>query len=369
MKHSSQILIPALAALVLTACSGADVPEGSGTIAAPDGVISYTVGTAVTRANTVNGSEFPADEQFRIYAYQTAGGAVVIPGAEVGRMPDGNWGTAVNYYWPEDGSDVDFYAVYPKDLSFDTAGKKISYSVPADISLQQDVMYETATYNKASSAVTGNAVAANAVPLTFHHALAQIAFKGKVSSDNKGWTVDVSRIEICHVNGSGTLDLTQAAKAWTDLSAPTDYTAGLNTAAGTLNFYEADNTTEAAATDLTASDGSLLLIPQTLTAWDTGVNVLDAANTGCYLAVTCWIRSASDDIRGTSTAHETVYVPFDNGTAGWLPGKRYVYTLNFGAGLDADGKNFMTPITLTSAITDWTDGTGADLPAEMTITE
>ena len=199
------------------------------------------------------------------------------------------------------------------------------------------------------------------MPLTFHHALSQIAFKGKISSDNQGWTVDVSKIEICNVNGSGTLDLTQATKTWTNLSAPADYEVGLRSGIGTLAYYESGTTTVAEAQNLTADDGVLLLMPQVLTAWDnTAVNVTTATNTGCYLAVTCYIRSASEDIRGTTTTHQTVYVPFDNGTTGWLAGKKYTYTLNFGAGLDADGNGITTDdttaITITTTVTDWTDG-------------
>lgn len=357
MKFSSDILCRALSAILLTACSADDTPQG-GNPAAREGVISYTVAASSTRA-VISGTTFPTSETFRVWAY--AGETAVIPGAEVRCLSGDVWGTEDNYYWPEGGGSVDFYAVYPKDVAFDTATKTLSYTADTDRSKQKDVMYETVTRSEAGVASTGNAV-----PLTMHHALTQIAFKGKIKSDNKDWTADVTGVEICNVSGSGTFSL--SAKTWSDLSAPKAYAIGMANETVSLGFYEADGETEAEAKNLTAADGSLLLIPQTLTAWDCE-NTTVSTTTGCYLAITCWIRNSAGNIRGTSEAPVTVYVPFDNSTTQWQSGKKYTYTLHFGAGYDEEGKTITVPITLTSEVTDWEEGTGGELPAEMTKTE
>lgn len=364
MKFSSYILIPALTAM-LSACSTADEPQwDGGNTATHNGGISYTVATAMTRA-AISGNTFPTSSTFCVYAFEDGASTPLIPG-DIVRCLDGTvWATDDNYYWPE-ASQVSFYAIYPASLTFDTSTRKVSYTVPTSVSQQEDVLYETVTASKTSTTVTGNAVKANAVPLTFHHALAQIAFKGKISDENKDWRVDVTKIALCNVNSTATLDLTASAKTWTDLSTLASFESGMSTEATTLAFYEADGTTEAAATVLTASDGALLMIPQVLTPWPRlTVNATAAANTGCYLAVTCWIRTSLGDIRGTSEAPATVYVPFDNGTTGWEAGKRYVYTLSFGAGYDDEGKMVSAPITLTYSITEWGDGGKQSIEAEM----
>ena len=365
MKFSSYILIPALTAM-LSACSTADEPQwDGGNTATHKGGISYTVATALTRA-AISGNTFPTSSTFCVYAFQEGESTPLIPG-DIVRCLDGTvWATDDNYYWPESAS-VNFYAVYPASLSFDTSTRKVSYTVPTSVSQQEDVLYETVTASKTSTTVTGNAVKANAVPLTFHHALAQIAFKGKISDGNKDWRVDVTNIALCNVYSTATLDLTASVKTWTDLSTPASFECGIRSDAPTLAFYEDDGTTEAAATTLTATDGALLLLPQTLTPWPRlTVNATAAANTGCYLAVTCWIRTSLGDIRGTSEAPVTVYVPFDNGT-GWEAGKRYVYTLNFGAGYDDEGKTILSAMTITSEVTDWSDGGSFTPNADMQV--
>lgn len=39
----------------------------------------------------------------------------------------------------------------------------------------------------------------------------------------------------------------------------------------------------------------------------------------------------------------------------WEPGKKYIYTLNFGGGYDADGKVILSPMKFTPTVEDWTD--------------
>lgn len=356
MKYGSQILIPTLTAFLLIACSADDGP-GKDYKTVPEGVISYTVETALTRT-AITGTLFPSDEQFCIYAYKATDGSVVIPGKEVMCLSSGVWATNDNYYWPDDGSSVNFFAIYPKDLTFDALTKSIDYVVPVAINQQKDVMYETVTKSRDDVVTTGNAV-----PLTMHHALSQVTFKGKVSSSNKDWTVHVSKIKLCNIKSSGTFNL--STKTWKGFSVPKSYPLSMKSELQTLTFYKSDGTTEAAATNLTADDGALLLIPQSLTAWNKTVNVSSSENTGAYLEVTLHISRNSTDILGTAASPVKAYVPFDNTESVWQPGKKYIYTLQFGAGLDADGNSLVQSvgITLTATIEDW--GTGTVTPNEI----
>lgn len=98
----------------------------------------------------------------------------------------------------------------------------------------------------------------------------------------------------------------------------------------------------------------MLVIPQTLTAWDTSISKEDADKDEnsyqSYLEVGCKIE------QNGATAYEgTLYIPF--GTE-WQPGKRYTYTLIFGGGYDDQGKPILTPITFEPSVENWVDASG-----------
>ena len=61
---------------------------------------------------------------------------------------------------------------------------------------------------------------------------------------------------------------------------------------------------------------------------------------------------------GSASEYQTIYVPFNNGTEGWEPGKRYIYTLTFGGGYDKDGNLILAPITFEPEVTDWVVASG-----------
>lgn len=357
MRDWSYILCLMLGA-VLTACSTAD--EADDMESPVNDAISYTVTASPTRT-AFTGTTFPTDQTFRVWAYETGATEPLINGDAVsydaGRSA---WATAETYEWP--GGSVDFYALWPATLTLNTADKTITHTVSAAVADQADILYDVITAKKSDQAVSKNPVKRYAVPITFHHALSQVAFKGKVKADNKEWTVSVSDIAICNVPATGKFSLT--AKTWADLSAPSEFHIGMRSGVGALTFYEADGTTEAQTANLTADDGAMLLIPQTLTAWDNTTSV--TATTGCYLTVTLHVRYNNADLFGTADSPVKAYVPFDNSKTPWESGKKYVYTLQFGGGLDADGRQQLQLLIVSSEISDWTDGTGGDLDAEMT---
>ena len=111
-----------------------------------------------------------------------------------------------------------------------------------------------------------------------------------------------------------------------------------------------------------SSETPILTIPQILTAWDVKGEKktkaeADAAKQS-YLEISCKIQQSGVYLCGSANAYGTIYVPFG---ASWEPGKRYIYTLIFGGGYDADGNAILKPIEFDADTTDWVDNAENDL--------
>lgn len=342
------------------------------------GTPGATRGTAILAANKV------AD--FQVFGFLEDGTQYVGSALNAGIMIDGALGTgadAENYvswgyrtasdiaYWPQaivrfqaispasdasftiestaKATGVDFTSYVPASTEDDGEEQKLTaiVNVPTNQSLQKDIMFAKAGENGATHTADNNP----SVGLTFDHAMSQIVFKGKVASDKIN--VSISDIKIMNVKAQGKVGYfgtNQALSATTTGYANTDYSIGL-VAAPTLGA--SDITT---AKDLSAANGALFMLPQTVAAWATTaavpVTVDDADGTASadgqgILAITCHITSAGQDLVGTSAADETVYLPFG---ISWAQGKKYIYTLVFGNGTgayDEDGEliDTMLPIT------------------------
>ena len=73
------------------------------------------------------------------------------------------------------------------------------------------------------------------------------------------------------------------------------------------------------------------------------------------MEITCKIWQLTDTSEdyfvGNASEYGVIYVPFG---ADWDQGKRYVYTLCFGAGYDENGKEYdIVPITFEAEVEDW----------------
>ena len=100
------------------------------------------------------------------------------------------------------------------------------------------------------------------------------------------------------------------------------------------------------ATDI--SDGPMLFVPQKLTKWDVSSTIATAKQS--YLMITCKIKQGGAYLFGSDSEYKDLYVPFE---ADWQPGKRYIYTLIFGGGYDADGNPILQPINFEAKAEDW----------------
>ncbi len=284
-------------------------------------------------------------------------------------------GTSWNYanpldkaYWPSES--LNFFAVAPYSDFYPTAegGKSakgtvnytnnnmvINYAVPIETSVQQDLMYATtAPMTKPDNG--------GEVTLKFKHALNQIHFMGRTDSENLCVEIATNGIEVCNIKNSGTLTATSASSTWAANESKINYT--IETVKNNNNAAPvAINSTSAAISN---SSNVLMLIPQSVTAWDLKSNA--SAQTNSYLKINCkiWVNNGGSDqdkvyLHGSPSTSESVsdgyefmYVPFA-GTSMNGSGKKITYTLIFGGGYNDAGDPILTPITFVTTVQDWID--------------
>lgn len=225
------------------------------------------------------------------------------------------------YYWPKDGSELDFFAYAPsaKDLgatvTINSTTKTLADFVPAAaIADQKDFITANAKGSKANEG-TG-------VQLTFGHKLSQIEIKAK--NGNEGYVYKVQGVRIGKPVSKGTFDF--GTSAWTLGTDKTNYA---------VTYEGSEKTLTATAASLMATDNdNAMLLPQQLTKWDSENDKTNTAE-GAYLAVKVQITT-KDGARVYPAAvvgdYDWVAIPVDTE---WEVGNKYVYTLDFtsGAGL------------------------------------
>lgn len=380
-KYLFAFLFSGMAASALfTSCSNDDdMGDAPVSVSETDPCVKFSVntrgtlgtrGTATTAANYLN-----QINNFQVWGYftGTASGEGVVPGNRyvgtsdvVGTVIDGdgtgNWSyhTATDtQYWPATTAPLNFQAVTPaSDASFtieNTPADNLArvtavVTVPTAVTEQKDIMFAKAN---AQVSTTNDKL----VSLTFNHAMSQVVFAGKLASDKIA--VTVSSIELVNIFDHG-----KVGYFGTD-AALTSSTTGTASSTFSVGLATDKSVTSTTAKNLTADDGALIMLPQTVTAWTTTAGTpvtTSAANTAhhAYLKIRCTIVSAGV----TLVNNDYVYLPF---SVNWQQGKKYTYTLLFGAGsggFDADGNPIdkMLPITYTVASADnWTAVDGGNV--------
>lgn len=227
------------------------------------------------------------------------------------------------------------------------------FTPQAEFADQIDLVTAYNTGNKQTSENAG-------VKLTFGHALSQIQIQAFTNSEV--YTFDVTGVKIASVNSTGNLNFHNGTNVWSfdEIPAKRDYSQEYADAAITLT-----------ATPQDILNGNAILVPQKLTKWD---NIDDATNTkkGAYLAVKLRIKTSTmqvypaltdEEIAANTDKFAWACVPVDTE---WLPGNKYVYTLNFsnGAGQvppedpDEPGIDILGgPIFFTTEVLKWTNTT------------
>ena len=291
-------------------------------------------------------------------------------------------------YWPE--TAVDFYAYYNDNNSYSwsvenqkAVAKFVDFTVNDDVALQQDLIYAVKTNQSKPEANAAN----TPVALNFRHALSQIVFQAK--NTNANLYVEISGVDVVNVGNTNTFtfpsvdtdnNIVDHEGATTDY----DYADGRGTWAaltgGNVSYAVAfdavavkgDNTVVA----LTTTDDSekpgeynantMLLLPQTTTAWDAEKQL--GTDGGSYFLVNCIIKNVKDGsgvagdedvyLWGAANAPKKLAIPV---AFNWEQGKKYIYTLVFGEGNggyepdpdDPTPDPVLVPITFTVTVDDF----------------
>lgn len=271
------------------------------------------------------------------------------------------WRTAKDYYWPQEIYWVTFYAVHPAEAPKMTdilVSRKVVYDSSNPLPGSYDLMYakvvDTYRTDNTFTSIVGQAYDNRAVSLTFSHLLAQVQFYGKLSQQFKdfGWTVEVGGITICNVNAAGTFDFDTEAITEAATPAYKDYTLAMNPARPVLDALSVKQDAEGKDIPLTSPTDVTMLMPQTRVAW-VPASETQADTHDCYLAVQLRIKDSRGEYPlGSANSYATVYTPF---APTWAKGKIYKYTIEFGAGYDAQGKAVIQPAVISAAIQPWNE--------------
>lgn len=197
------------------------------------------------------------------------------------------------------------------------------------------------------------------VKFHFKHILSQIVFKARKNLESL--TVTIKDIKLHNIKQGGTFSYPDVQ--YTTAETETSRDCWSNVAeSDTYSPYiikDGDISVGTENTDITVSgDSPSLVIPQTVTAWtvssENKKTIVEADAAGeSYLEVTCVLQQNGQNLTTVNTdGYATIYVPF---SADWMPGKRYVYTLIFGGGYDADGNAILDPITFDAEVEKWDD--------------
>ena len=223
------------------------------------------------------------------------------------------------YYWPGDGSDLDFYAYAPAaetlgaTVTIDNTSKTLAgFSPAAQFADQKDFVTATASGNKTNET--------SGVALTFDHQLTQIEVKARNAND--AYVYKIKGVRIAQPVSKADFDFT--TKQWTPSTEKAIYQVQYSNEI-TLNTY--------GQCIMKTEGDNAMLIPQQLVAWDAENDKTNTAK-GAYLSVYAQVETTEGarvypNVDGMDYAW--LAVPIDTK---WEAGYKYVYTLDFtnGAG-------------------------------------
>lgn len=312
MKY--RFLYLAAATFAMVSCSQdetIDINTGKG--------ISFRTEThAGTRATEVSNSNLMTS--FSATALQ-ANGDVYFDKVPFSKQENNTYTSTPVYNWPA--GNLTFHAVYPLEsdlggatLSFTKDAQTLtSFTVESALADQKDLVYATTTTDAATSETNG-------VALTFYHQLAQISVQAKATSS--AYVYKVKGVKIAQIPSTANLTAFGQTPTWSNFSAKQSFTSDLTNEV-TL--------TGDAVSIMKADDGTAMLIPQQLTAWDQ-IDEKTNASEGAYLGVLIQITTDQGKVvypRNSDNESGYAYacVPINTN---WEAGYHYVYTLDFSNG-------------------------------------
>lgn len=305
------------------------------------------VASMLTKAvpGAVDGTTYPADENFDVYAYWKNEGAgssftedatkylgdpAAGYGVEFVKKGDWFWGGTTPYYWPKNGS-LRFAAYSPADLAHE-----VKHDLASDT---YTVLGYTQPYNTANtfdfllaptSVSYTSTTAVDDVDIVFEHALSWITLQAKAKDAVAADAFTVHEITINNVNTVADLTAAMPEKTWSNWATPQSYVVNSNV----------DITIDETVQVLDKVANGTVVIPQATT--------------------TVTVKYTQNALEGTpALENQEITVPLllDGNNTPWEPGKHYIYTLIFG----------LDEILITPAVADWED---VNVPAaDVTATE
>ena len=303
------------------------------------------VTSIATKANfktAINGTTYPKNENFDVYAYwSTEGAGSNFDTAEADYLTNGTsgvqfqnkgqfWGGSTTYYWPKNGS-LRFAAYSPSSVDMTHVLKTDTYTL-ADFTYPAtsvtEETYTAQTYEILVAPTTESytaQTAAEKVSVVFEHALSWITFKVKCTDVASG-AFKLENIVVNDIKNQGTLTANMEAgtKTWALTGAKTNVKLwnGPKNVTTTADTYEKVN-------------NGFLVLPQATTS--VTLNYTQNALTG------------TPELQNQSI---TIPLTLDENQP-WEPGKHYTYTVIF----DLD------EIPINPSVEDWEDVVVNDVPA------
>ncbi len=263
------------------------------------------------------------------------------------------WRNADNYYyWPFTGK-IGFLAIHPSTVTPSTTGwdatnKKAkatfaNYTISAD-NITTDLMFAYAAGSRNASDLD----AQGKLGLVFQHALSQIVVNVKTDDDyTADVKFDVNSVEFNKIDLSGDL-----AYGWVSTETPAfegfkfNWT---NNNAQTQNWMYFATVKENINKTAAQYGNPILMIPQPANMKDATADPVDDSETTLTISYSMQQKPLDDNAKITGTV--VVAAPWltadatPASVAGWEPGKKYVYTLNFK----------LNEILFAPEVTDWVE--------------
>ncbi len=352
------LFIGALAVFALTACSQEEVVQ----LNQHGNEIAFkSVANKGSRAeNYYSNANLPA--HMYVWSYTADGNKIFFEGEKYTMDSESkSYTSEIARFWPEATNPLDFFAIAGTEVAptpVNKTGMSLKYTV-GEPAAQEDVLY---------AVVEGAVKPANGgvQPLNFRHALSQVVFKAKVNTSKKLHVV-VDGVQVCNVLNSGTFAYSVSTDPnWLESTSPdNNNTTGEWTADATTASYavacKAPVTLTGDAKELTnvTDKNALLLLPQTLE----NKYVPVTNKTGVCLKVKCAIYNIAgdkfdeaSDVEIHGSLAQTEYITIPLAKIDWKPGKKYIYTINFGgdgSGLDEKDDPVLTPISFSVTVDDF----------------
>lgn len=338
---------------------------------------------AASRATIIDQSNLDKTD-FNVYAYTNNGSAFMgVNDTDLGfggvnivnNQNSWQYANAADLrYWPAE--ELNFYAVNPTNTMPDNIRLFYGWMFSSD---KQIITYTCVDeYGSTQSNPTPNidvmyAIAKNQtkdtnggkVKFNFKHILSQVSFQAKV--EFASMEVNISQVLINNAKFAGTFTLptdgNDATNANWDAKIAQDSD---NKDALTFSAYKSNGSNIVVnknhmgnnAADISLNK-PMLVIPQKLISWSVKDDDKSIEQTNskkrAYLCIKCSIKQNGQYIFGSETNNSELYIPF---SADWQPGKRYIYTIIFGGGYDADGNKVLNPIEFDAEQTDWVNAEG-----------